>query len=239
VNLLAMDTAFGACSAAIVSGGVSGGELVASLYEERQRGHAERLVPMITEVCEEARLALGEMDYIAVTRGPGTFAGVRIGLAVAKGLGLALGRPLIAVGTLESIAMNVLEYDEIPEGGFAVAHDARRGEIYLQQFCRTGSRIHPLTEPQAVPLDDVPNRLDPQVGFLFGTGAGLVKERLMQAGRADMLFPDIQTQPDAAILARLAWERRDTAQEENLVQPLYLRPPDAVLPQPVILPFQD
>ncbi|MDX1711849.1 MAG: tRNA (adenosine(37)-N6)-threonylcarbamoyltransferase complex dimerization subunit type 1 TsaB, partial [Rhodovibrionaceae bacterium] len=89
-RLLALDAAGTACSAAIVVDG----RLVAARFESMRRGHSERLVPMIGEVMAEAGLAYADLDAVGVTRGPGAFTGVRIGLATARAIGLAAGKPI-------------------------------------------------------------------------------------------------------------------------------------------------
>ena len=147
MNILAIDTALGACSAALLVDG----NIVAWRYEDRMRGHAERLLPMVEEVLQDAGLPKSDLQGIACTRGPGTFTGVRIGLSAAKGLCLALDIPLAGFTTLEVVAHNVIGCDDVSEGPLCVAHDARRGEVYFQQFtfsggghqCRLGSEGSP------------------------------------------------------------------------------------------------
>jgi tRNA threonylcarbamoyladenosine biosynthesis protein TsaB len=122
LKLLGLDTALGACQAAVLDG-----EAVrASASELMQRGHQERLGPMVQQVMAEAGVAFGELDRIGVTVGPGSFTGVRVGLAFAKGLALALDIPLIGLGTLEALAASVE-----PEGRVAAVIDAKRGQVYL------------------------------------------------------------------------------------------------------------
>ncbi len=99
-SILAMDTAGGACSAALWRNG----QVVASRFELLRRGHAERLVPMIEAVMAEGAMAYADLDCLAVTLGPGGFTGVRIGLATARGLALACGRPLVGVSNFQVLA---------------------------------------------------------------------------------------------------------------------------------------
>ena len=101
--LLALDTCLGACSAAIVDGA----QVVASVSEPMTRGHQERLAPMARDLMAEGGLAFTRLDRIGVTIGPGSFTGLRVGLAFAKGLALALDRPCVGVGTLEALAASV------------------------------------------------------------------------------------------------------------------------------------
>jgi len=103
VRILAFDTALGACSAAVWADGL----VLARAFEPRSRGHAEALLPMIEAVLAEAGLRLDALDRLAVTVGPGSFAGTRVGLAAARGLALATGLPLVGVTTLEAVAFDL------------------------------------------------------------------------------------------------------------------------------------
>ena len=125
--VLAFDTAQGALSAAVRDGE---GEL-AAIFEERTRGHAEALMPMLETVLAEAALGFAGLDALAVTVGPGTFTGLRVGLAAARGLALARGLPLVGVTTLEAVAAPV---SAVAGEAVVAAFDARRDEIYLQVF---------------------------------------------------------------------------------------------------------
>jgi tRNA threonylcarbamoyladenosine biosynthesis protein TsaB len=99
--VLALDAALDACSVAIVRGDA----VLADLSERMQRGQAERLAPMAREAAKQARVAFSELDRLAVTTGPGSFTGVRVGLSFARALALALGKPCVGVSTLEALAL--------------------------------------------------------------------------------------------------------------------------------------
>src|SRR5690242_17949012 len=99
--VLAIDTALEACSVAIVRGD----NVLVNLRERMQRGQAERLAPMVREAAGAAGVSFSELDRIAVTTGPGSFTGVRVGLSFARALALALGKPCIGVSTLEALAL--------------------------------------------------------------------------------------------------------------------------------------
>ena len=128
--ILAIDTTLGACSTSLLKDKY----VLSRMMEVRARGHVERLLPMISETLIEAQVKQSDLDYIAVTIGPGTFAGVRIGLSAAKGMALALNIPLIAITSLEAIAFQYVQENVQFSGKFAVAIDAHRGEIYVQTF---------------------------------------------------------------------------------------------------------
>lgn len=206
--LLVFDTSMAACSAAVCD--MAKGEVLASRFALMERGHADALAPMIKEVMDEARIAFGDLTRIGVTLGPGTFTGVRTGIAMARGLALALERPIAGIDTLSAIAANAGS----ARSPLVVAADARRDEIY---FAIAGTEASPLV----LPVGEAVRRLPDGESFVLGTGA----EALIAAaspGRLNRLkdgdLPDARH--FAALCARLT--PSDTPPE-----PLYLRPPDA------------
>lgn len=233
MNILALDSALSSCSAAVIKDG----EILSEIFENRMRGQAERLLPMCQEVCGKAGLSFADMDAVAVTRGPGTFTGVRIGLAAAKGLALALDIPLVGVSTLDVAARNMA--NDVCEGRIAIAHDARRSEVYLQIFDLKDGHAIPASDPIAVPICDVGLHLDDKVTTLVGTGVELVKSALSQDVMERLNFPDVQTEPNAGTVGRMAFERLGAGGMPDEVVPLYLRPPDAVAAKPITYPFQN
>jgi tRNA threonylcarbamoyladenosine biosynthesis protein TsaB len=220
--VLAFDTAQGALSAALRD---EEGEL-ASLFEERTRGHAEALMPMLETVLAEAALGFADLDALAVTIGPGTFTGLRVGLAAARGLALARELPLVGVTTLEAVAAPVgIGADEAVVATF----DARREEIYLQAFEKD---LAPLTVPLLAGLEAAPSHLPDMPLVLAGTGVALLAERLEASGRTYRVA-DARPQPDAGIIAALAMTRLAAGGLDAFrvpPAPLYIRAPDAKLP---------
>lgn len=220
MNILALDTSLGACSAAVVTGSAQAPEIFGA-FELREREHAEVLVPMIEQVLEEAGVSWSGIDAIAVTVGPGSFTGVRVGVAAARGFALALDKPVIAATSLEVMAAQTLEELSEHPDVFGVAVDARRGEVYLALFDSTGATVLP---PAALtPRQAATEALAKGAALVAGSGAPLVAESHgPDTRRIDTVFPGLQ--PDARALARLALTR---APCEDPVSPLYLRPPDA------------
>ena len=139
MNILALDTSMGACSAAILRAEGDALRLHAR-QEAMARGHAEALMPMVAELLAEAGLAASELDLIAATAGPGSFTGVRIAIAAARGLALATRAKLYGTDSLSVMARVALMSGALPDGPFAVAVDARRGMLYLGLFDETGRR---------------------------------------------------------------------------------------------------
>jgi tRNA threonylcarbamoyladenosine biosynthesis protein TsaB len=216
VRVLAFDTALGACSAAIWADGV----VLARAFEPRSRGHAEALLPMIETVLNEAGLRLDALNRLAVTVGPGSFAGTRVGLAAARGLALATGLPLVGITTLEAVA-----FDLPADAGSAIvsAFDAYRGELYIQIF---DPDLRQRTPPAALPPEAAADLVDRAEAVLAGNAAARLAPALTARGIA-CTVAEGREQPDAALVAALAARRQPDATPPA---PLYLRPPDAKLP---------
>jgi tRNA threonylcarbamoyladenosine biosynthesis protein TsaB len=216
VKILAADTALGACSVAVLDGA----RALAHRFETMERGHAEALAPMVEEAMRQSGIAFADIERLAVTTGPGTFTGQRVGLAFMRGLRVALKKPLVGVTTLE--AMCAAARDEAKADYAAAIHDARRGEAYLTITSKTGV----LLPPTLVTLDTAAAKISeivPQAPVAFaGTAAQMVAERF---GKRAMVTSILQ--PDALWVARLAAAAPEPAQAPH---PLYLRAPDAKLP---------
>ena len=119
----------------------------AARSEPMERGHQERLAPLVAEVMAEAGVPFADLEQIGVTIGPGSFTGLRVGLAFAKGLGLALGKPVTGVPTLLALAASTSSFSEFMT---AAVVDARREQVYFQAF-QQGDALH---EPEAVSAED-------------------------------------------------------------------------------------
>jgi tRNA threonylcarbamoyladenosine biosynthesis protein TsaB len=215
--ILAVDTALGACSAAICAGS----EVLAHRLVPMDRGHAEALAPMVEAVMAEAKVEFAAVERLAVTTGPGTFTGQRIGLAFMRGLRLALECPLIGVSSLAAMTMAACE-----ETGLAQAvavHDARREEVYIQsQGLKDG-----VSEPRLIGFEaalDLLRRLEGPYA-LAGTAAPRALSRLEEM--APQVCMSAIRAPDARFVARLAVAMEPS---DLPVKPLYLRPADARLP---------
>ena len=219
---LGIDTALGACSVALAS--ESG--LRARRYRAMTAGHAEALAPMAEALMAEAGVAFADLGRIAVTTGPGTFTGQRIGLAFARGLAAALGIGCVGLTTLEVIAAAARA--EFPGRPVLVASDARRGEAYVQGFAADGA---PLGPPALLTLAGAAQSLAALGGapVLAGTAAAAIAA-LLAPGAAALARSD---QPDAAIVARLGLALPEPS---GPPAPLYLRAPDAKLPGPLKAP---
>jgi tRNA threonylcarbamoyladenosine biosynthesis protein TsaB len=205
--VLGLDTCLEACSAALIRDG----EVLARRLEPMARGHQERLAPMVRNLAAEAGVGFSDIDRFGVTVGPGSFTGLRVGLAFAKGLALALTRPCVGVGTLEALAASLGE-----PGETAAVIDAGRGRAYLQIFAGVAA----LTAPDILVVEDALARVAEICPsgeiVLTGPGAGLLANALPGARLSAL------TAPDPVVVARLA-----ASAEAAPPRPLYLRPPDA------------
>jgi tRNA threonylcarbamoyladenosine biosynthesis protein TsaB len=208
--VLALDTCLDACSVAVRSDD----RMLAAISEPMRRGHQERLALMAQAVMSDAATAFSDLDRIGVTIGPGSFTGLRVGLAFAKGLGLALGRPVIGVGVLEALAQGA------GAGFVASVIDARRDQIYLQAF----DAGRALMAPDVLPVETAAARLaelwSGGPAALTGPGAALLAGVLPGAALID------RAAPDPGVVARLAAQARPPFPPPR---PLYLRAPDAKL----------
>ena len=130
MRILAIDTSCGAASVAVVESGQV--EPLSVISRVMARGHAEALAPMVEEAARSVEGGLASLDRIAVTTGPGSFTGIRVSLALARAMGMALGVPVVGVSTLAAFAAPLLSNPR--EGIIAAAIDARHGSAYFQLF---------------------------------------------------------------------------------------------------------
>jgi tRNA threonylcarbamoyladenosine biosynthesis protein TsaB len=211
VKLLAVDTALGACSVALLDGE----QVLAHIFEPMERGHAERLAPMVDEAMRGE--AFSSLTRLAVTVGPGTFTGQRVGLAFMRGLRLALKIPLVGITTLEVMATAAAAETGLSKA--AAIHDARRNEAYL--LLKNAADV--ILQPIVLPFGEAVARIR---AFgpcaLAGTGAGTAFETL-----GAHYAPSSVRQPDALWVARQALQMPEP---QSVPGPLYLRAPDAKLP---------
>lgn len=224
MNILAFDTCLGACSAAILIGeqAIASRRLVWR-HERMTTGHAERLMPMIDEVLREAGRTVGSLDAIAVTEGPGTFTGIRVGVAAARGLALATGLPIRATTCLHVMAHQAIaELGEVIAGRqLAVCMDGRAGQAWVQVF--EGRSGEPVSLARLMPPEEAVGLCvgDEDVVCIGSAGTALAGA-LQGAGRpAEAMLADLQ--PDARMLVAIA----PSLEVAKPLLPLYLRAPDA------------
>ena len=215
--ILACDTTQGACSVALYQDGV-----LARQCEEMRKGHAEALMPMLETVLAETGIDRNAVTRLAVTHGPGTFTGVRVGLSAMRGLALALDLPLKTYGTLAVMAA-AHKYADDP---LLVAVDAKREIFYAQAFDADGVAMNAPAALSAVQLAALAESTEADRMAVCGTGAPL-----LSATWSGFYASPAPPYPQADRLAAIAAQDADWF---NLppAEPLYLRPPDATLPDP-------
>ena len=216
--LLAIDTSGALCAAGLYAGPTERARIVLDLG----RGHAERVVDVCADALREGGAEWGDIARIAVTVGPGSFTGIRAGVAAARGLALSLGVPAIGVTTLE--------VTDGPDGApYVVALDARRGQLYAQAF-GVGGGV--LSDPMVDAPDSLTGRLPSSIVHVVGSGAPALVEAMRAAGHETRVGerdgrPLTGAQPDIAAVAACAIRAGERA---RLPVPLYLRGADAKLP---------
>lgn len=223
MNILAFDTCFGACSVAVGRVDDAGKLDVCSNFQSMDSGHAERLMPMIAETLSLAGIDARDISRIAVTLGPGTFTGTRIGIAAARAFALATRADVVATTSLAVMASTARCDPElvIQHNQLLVAADARRGQVYAQLFGADG--LDPKHPPMLVSYADAVQLGAPGAMTIVGTGAAEVLGQALHSGRTiNSGLPLLQ--PHAASLCAMALSLTPV---RGAVTPLYLRPPDA------------
>ena len=216
MRVLAIDTALEACSAAVLD--TERGGILASESRPMARGHAEALMPLVARVMSEAALDFLALDRIAVTVGPGSFTGLRVGVAAARGIAIAAGKPAVGLTTLAAFAAPYVAVDD--RTPLLAAIDARHNQVYMQLF-GTGGR--PLIEPRLAPLGDAVRAATSGPARLVGSAADILAAA----------WPASEAQPavvDAARAPAIDWVAHlgaAAAQGPAPPKPLYLRAPDA------------
>lgn len=221
MNVLAFDTCLGALSVAVRWRDGSGAWRLREAFELRSSGHAERLFPMIAEVMDGAGLAFAAIGRIAVTLGPGTFTGVRVGISAARALALATGKPVAGITSLAAMAHRAEELlgEQVAGRQLAVAVDARRGMLYVQSFAAGASET---SEALLLTPEEAAFRIGREAAVVVGSGASAVAAAVRSGGgEAQACLPDLL--PHARTLAVVASKLAPT----SAVKPLYLRLPDA------------
>ncbi len=216
MKTLGIDVCSGFCSVAIVGGDI----LLAMKHEPMTRGHAERLAPMVVEVLADASISAVDLDGIAVTTGPGSFTGARLGVSFARGLAMAVDVPAVGVSIFEALA---------PEGGGLIVLDGKQG-TFLVQRCSENRILtgEPVECDVAAAINAVPANAAIQVTGPAGQEF-LTKVPHEFRQRAVFIAFDPVTSDHIARIGAEKIKRGQTA----LPAPLYLRPPDAK-PQAVV-----
>jgi tRNA threonylcarbamoyladenosine biosynthesis protein TsaB len=196
--ILAIDTALDACAAAVLD--IDAGRLIARESQAMKRGHAEALMPLIARVIKAAGIAFAALDRIAVTTGPGSFTGLRVGLSAARGIALAADKPVVGVTTLTAYA--------------------RHDHVYFQVVSGDGSS---LIRPRLAPIEEALGASRFGALHLIGNAAGILAGR-WPADAPPPFRVDAQPAPD---ITWVAWLGAAVSPDTAPARPFYLRAPDA------------
>jgi len=214
--ILAIDTALDACAAAVLD--TDAGRLIAQESLAMKRGHAEALMPLIARVMKASGIAFTSLDRIAVTTGPGSFTGLRVGLSAARGIALAAEKPVVGLTTLTAFAA--------PFVGDNSAHpilsavDARHDHVYFQVVSGDGGS---LVKAKVAPIEEAIEASRLGAPHLVGNAAGILADRWPSDAPAPIRV-DMQPAPD---INWVAWVGAAVSPETAPATPYYLRAPDA------------
>lgn len=222
--ILAIDTCLGAVSAALAWRDVEGRERTEEAWEPCRGGHAERLLPMIETLLHAGSLEASSIRRVAVTLGPGTFTGVRTGIATARAFALAAGAEVVGVTSLHAMALRLAQTATPLNAAsrIAIVADARKGQVFAQEFDPDGVA---LSVPALQTYGEAAARLAGSRWRIGGSGAVAVQAAAAAQG-IEIADIDAALEPIAAAILPLARTLPPLAH----VTPLYIRPPDA-LPQ--------
>jgi tRNA threonylcarbamoyladenosine biosynthesis protein TsaB len=214
--ILAIDTALDACAAGILD--TDAAELIAQESQAMKRGHAEALMPLIGRVMKASSIGFAALDRIAVTTGPGSFTGLRVGLSAARGIALASGKPVVGLTTLAAYAAPVVSQN----AGRPVlsAVDARHDHVYFQVVSGDGGA---LILPRVAPVEEALGASRFGALHLVGNAARILADR-WPAEAPPPFQVDDRPAPD---IAWLAWLGAAVDPDIAPARPYYLRAPDA------------
>ncbi|MDH3356551.1 MAG: tRNA (adenosine(37)-N6)-threonylcarbamoyltransferase complex dimerization subunit type 1 TsaB [Desulfobacteraceae bacterium] len=223
MRILAVDTATTSCSVAIVDKT----SLLSEFTIDREETHSKHLMDMIKAVLRMAGINFSDLDGFAVTRGPGSFTGLRIGLSTIKGLAVASEKPVVGVSSLEALAFQVSYSRDL----ICPILDARKGEVYFSRYRFLNGHLKKQTKERVAPPDKAVDDLNESCLFV-GNGALLYKEMILEKmGGLASIAPMIQNTIRASTMAYLSmakFEKNDTDDIEKIM-PYYIRKSDAEL----------
>ena len=223
MKILALETSARAVSVAVTENG----KVLASAYQDTGLTHSRTLMPLAESLLKNVGLSARDMDAFAVAAGPGSFTGIRIGVAAAKGLAFGAERPAVGVSTLSAMARNVAFAD----GLIVAAMDARRSQVYEATFRARNGTLERLTPDRAVSLADLADELSGESAPIMtvGDGTALCAEYLNAHGVPCRIAPPHLVMQNAVSVALEAESLPESAfVSAQDLRPVYLRPPQAV-----------
>lgn len=189
-----------------------------------KKTHSQTLLPMLDELVKQINLDLESIDAIAVAAGPGSFTGLRIGSATAKGLGLALNKPLISIPTVDGLAYNLFGVDKL----ICPIMDARRNQVYTGLYCFKGDKLISVMEQDAIAIEEIIDKINEKnQGVIFlGDGVPIYRETILKKLKVSCQFAPVHlSRQRAAALGVLACEYYKEGKIEHARdhKPEYLR----------------
>ncbi len=217
--ILGIDSASVSCSVASLNGEKSSSRIV-----NNGLTHSQTLLPLIAEVTDEAKISAKDIDLIAITKGPGSFTGLRIGMATAKGIAAPFDTPCVAVSTLEAIASTAAT---VHNGILCAVMDARCKQVYNAIFESENGEIKRLCEDRAISIADLEKELKSYQKPIILCGDGF---KVCENNFSDLEFlvaNENVRYPDAVAICKLGEKYKDTAVSAEKITPTYLRLPQA------------
>lgn len=221
--LLAVDTATEICGVALVADGRVQSELIL----DRGETHTRSIMAAIDAILSINNIKVPAVDAYAVTRGPGSFTGLRIGISTVKGLAMATGKPVVGVSSLEVLAYQASGQSPL----VCPVMDARRNEVYWSLYERKGAQVSSIADELVGPASDIANRIDDDCYFI-GNAVPIYRSKLSSQLKHPAQWANDEINGiRPAVMARLAWNRLQIGQIEQpqTLTPVYLRKSDAEL----------
>ena len=222
--VLALDTSSIVASVALMDNE----KLIGEFTINHMRTHSQKLMPMIAELLDSCQVRTEDVDYVAVAEGPGSFTGLRIGVATAKGLAHAVNIPVVGISTLDALAFNLA----FSHGLICPILDARRGQVYTAIYKWDNEELNIVDGPMAISIEELVEKLilRPEKVTFLGDGIDKNKDMLLERlGGRVILAPRSCRMPKAASIAELAFQRVREGNEKTYYEltPEYLRKSEA------------
>lgn len=217
MNILGIESSATAAGAAVISGD----KLLSECFVNCGLTHSQTLLPLIDKALCSAGITINEIDAIAVSAGPGSFTGLRIGVGTAKGLAMPCGKPVIPVPTLLALAQNV----SCAQGIIAPIMDARRGEVYTALYKSEKGTLTEIMPMTAMPLTELLKKL-PDGATFVGDGVEVHKNTIINTLSDKAQFAPLNLLHQRASSVAFAATQLQSISAEELV-PIYIRKPQA------------
>ncbi|MDU6266697.1 MAG: tRNA (adenosine(37)-N6)-threonylcarbamoyltransferase complex dimerization subunit type 1 TsaB [Anaerocolumna aminovalerica] len=220
MKILALDSSGLVASVAVVSEE----QLLAEYTINHKKTHSQTLLPMLDEIVKMIELDIKDIDAIAVAAGPGSFTGLRIGSSTAKGLGLALNKPIIPVPTLEGMAFNLFGTDKL----ICPIMDARRNQVYTGLYAFKNTEFVSVEPQQAIGIDEIAEKINGigRAVIFLGDGVEVYQEQLKTLMKVPYSFAPLHlSKQRAGAIGALGviYFKKGLGEDADLHQPTYLR----------------